>query len=443
MNTSRLKTLVLFTYGACNLNCRYCTIDKNPALKDVDDYLKLSFLRDDYFDRILEYFPANQLERIEAWGGEPSLGLDRIYPLLDKIIKHYPNFNLFFFSTNFAYEGWVEKVLDFANFFSRFPLRKFTIEIQLSCDGPEYINDASRGLNTTKNCLKNYNKLLDILKNTDALPSNVYINFFPKQTLDLETIRLLQDEKTVYEYYKFFEDNFYEPAMNIKNVAFFNGVPNTAVPSPVTKEDGEKFANFCRICSDINKSKKMKYYDNVLPFKKHEPICPLSNTYAGGSFGCGTAEENISLLPDNLFCICHLGFMEIVEKYKQYRLNLAQDKNKVISFNNFLNETKFKRCLTKEEYDKFSEAISYGTDQDSFNRIANMQNIIQLLGEANQIDSKYANPKQALLAAHQMTELTAYCINDSLITSNTITLTQNGIYKQLLNGAVDIITEGE
>lgn len=66
MNTSRLKTLVLFTYGACNLNCRYCTIDKNPALKDVDDYLKLSFLRDDYFDRILEYFPANQLERIEA-----------------------------------------------------------------------------------------------------------------------------------------------------------------------------------------------------------------------------------------------------------------------------------------------------------------------------------------------------------------------------------------
>lgn len=369
--------------------------------------------------------------------------MDRIYPLLDKIIKHYPNFNLFFFSTNFAYEGWVEKVLDFANFFSRFPLRKFTIEIQLSCDGPEYINDASRGLNTTKNCLKNYNKLLDILKNTDALPSNVYINFFPKQTLDLETIRLLQDEKTVYEYYKFFEDNFYEPAMNIKNVAFFNGVPNTAVPSPVTKEDGEKFANFCRICSDINKSKKMKYYDNVLPFKKHEPICPLSNTYAGGSFGCGTAEENISLLPDNLFCICHLGFMEIVEKYKQYRLNLAQDKNKVISFNNFLNETKFKRCLTKEEYDKFSEAISYGTDQDSFNRIANMQNIIQLLGEANQIDSKYANPKQALLAAHQMTELTAYCINDSLITSNTITLTQNGIYKQLLNGAVDIITEGE
>ena len=54
-----------------------------------------------------------------------------------------------------------------------------------------------------------------------------------------------------------------------------------------------------------------------------------------------------------------------------------------------------KKCLSKEEYDKFSEAMRYGTHSATFNRIANMQSIIQLLGEANQIDDNYADPEKA------------------------------------------------
>ena len=39
-------SLVLYTTAVCNLNCRYCFIDKNPALKQIDDYLDKSFLAD-------------------------------------------------------------------------------------------------------------------------------------------------------------------------------------------------------------------------------------------------------------------------------------------------------------------------------------------------------------------------------------------------------------
>ena len=37
------NNLILFSYAMCNLNCIYCTIDKNKYLKEVDDILKDSF----------------------------------------------------------------------------------------------------------------------------------------------------------------------------------------------------------------------------------------------------------------------------------------------------------------------------------------------------------------------------------------------------------------
>ena len=60
--------ITLYSYGMCNLNCRYCTIDKNPALKEVDDYLKKSFENSDsYFQRILKYCPdPKQIKKVET-----------------------------------------------------------------------------------------------------------------------------------------------------------------------------------------------------------------------------------------------------------------------------------------------------------------------------------------------------------------------------------------
>lgn len=51
------ETAVFFTCGICNLNCRYCNIDKNPILKDIDQILEESFKDDYYFNRVKKYFP--------------------------------------------------------------------------------------------------------------------------------------------------------------------------------------------------------------------------------------------------------------------------------------------------------------------------------------------------------------------------------------------------
>lgn len=37
---SNRNTAVVYPCGICNLNCRYCTIDKNPALLDIDKELE-------------------------------------------------------------------------------------------------------------------------------------------------------------------------------------------------------------------------------------------------------------------------------------------------------------------------------------------------------------------------------------------------------------------
>ena len=43
-------TAIFYTYGMCNLNCRYCGIDKNPVLKEIDIALEKSFEGDYYFE---------------------------------------------------------------------------------------------------------------------------------------------------------------------------------------------------------------------------------------------------------------------------------------------------------------------------------------------------------------------------------------------------------
>ena len=79
------RSLTVFSYGMCNLNCKYCAIDKNKYLKQVDDILKQSFIdyKEEYTNRILKWFPKYALEDVQTWGGEPLTKIERIFPLLE------------------------------------------------------------------------------------------------------------------------------------------------------------------------------------------------------------------------------------------------------------------------------------------------------------------------------------------------------------------------
>jgi hypothetical protein len=110
------------------------------------------------------------------------------------------------------------------------------------------------------------------------LPDNIDLHIFFKPTLDNTSIRKLNTKEKIIDYYKFFE-KWYEKlfSLKMKNVHPSCSIPNTAVPSPVTKEDGILFAKLIENCIEIEKENKEKHY-----FQFYQRITP----YATGHDCC-------------------------------------------------------------------------------------------------------------------------------------------------------------
>lgn len=239
--------------------------------------------------------------------------MDRIYDLLDLIVDYYPYFDQMYSSTNFSFPTWNDQVFGLFDRFKKWPYRDFHYCLQLSCDGPEYINDAGRGKGTTKRCIENFNKFVEFLKE-GRLPENVILFCTVKPTLDNETTRALCDKQKLIEYYQFFEDTFVRPIkkLNLPNVDICTPVPNTAVPSPVTVEEGRMFAEFVKLCREIEwenntqNARYFQYYYEITPFASDITQDKLTYNYPHNH--CGTGTQIVSFLPQGMYAACHEGF---------------------------------------------------------------------------------------------------------------------------------------
>ena len=443
---SNRDTAIFYTCGICNLNCHYCQIDKNPVLLDIDKALEESFKGDYYFNRVKEYFPRkDQLRRIETWGGEPFLHMDRIYPLIHKLISYYPFFDELFSSTNFSFDGWIDQFFGLMDCLAQYPERKFKYTLQLSVDGPEYINDASRGQGVTKKCLHNFHKLVDLL-DEHRLENNNELQITTKGKLDSLSIQKLLTKDALIEYYQFIENNYIEPIqqLNLRNIVIRPYVPNTAVPAPVTKQDGKDFAQLCRLCREIEHENEIqryfKYYQYITPFD--EPAANNGITYSSSECShCGTGANMLGFLPNNMMSTCHEGFVQFVGKYKE----LAAQKdttNNVITFDNFIMEQKVPMCTSDEGYCEHERKMGFYT-QNSSARLVSTTAMIIALAMADQIDSIYLDEANALKAALFVSRSTAWCIKDNYNTTGSFAMQPVGLYKLLLNGALQEIQRKE
>lgn len=441
------STAILYTCGVCNLQCRYCGIDKNPVLKTIDEALEKSFEGDYYINRLKEYFGKGQLKSIETWGGEPFLHMDRIYPLINQVIEYFPYFNNMYSSTNFSYPQWIDQVFGLFDQFGKYPHRDFHYCLQLSCDGPEYINDAGRGQGVTKRCLENFNKLVEELKN-NRLPENVYLTITLKGTLDNDSIRKLCDKQKLIEYFQFYENNFIDKIRSLNNdhIFMFTDIPNTAVPSPVTVEEGKIFAELCRLCREIEQEnrnlKYFKYYEIITPFTSS--ICQNCLTYRYNYHTCGTGNSMVGFLPDNMLSTCHEGFTEFVEEYKKLAATSSRDMTSTITFDRFLADRGTKFCVDDEGYQEHERQMGLYNPEGTTARLATITNQILILAMAGQIEECYQDQSNALKAAIFIQSHTSYCIKDNYNKTGSISNVPIGTLKLLLNGAMKYIQgEGE
>ena len=387
------------------------------------------------------YKIENMLKSFETWGGEPFLKMERIYPLIHKLIEEYPYFTNGYSSTNFSYPSWTDKFFGLMDCFGDYPYKDFSYCLQLSIDGPEYINDAGRGEGVTERCLKNFQKLVELLKE-GRLPKNVNLTISLKGTLDNATFQELCNKQKIIEYYKFYEDNFIGPIreLNLPNVWIGCGIPNTAVPSPVTVEEGKKFATLVKMCRELEEENRQrrifKYYDVITPFTGD-----ISQTWLGYQYGyhnCGTGHSSIGLLPDNMVSTCHEGFTQMVEEYEKLA---AADTNEhsTITFDNFRSEQAISLCCTDEEYYNHHYKMSLQNKDNATARLATNVTMIIGLALAGEIDEIYASEENALKAAIFMQSHTSYCIKDNYNKTGSYTLQPVGLYKLLLNGAMEWI----
>ena len=437
-------TAVFYTCGTCNLNCRYCHIDKNPVLVEIDKKLEESFKGDYYFNRVKAYFPKPYMLRtVETWGGEPFLHMDRLHDLVRKLIKEYPYFDSMYSSTNFSYSTWLDQFFGLMDVLGEFPDRYFKYTLQLSIDGPTEINDYNRGKGVTERCLKNYNSLVEAIKN-GRLPKNITLVITMKGTLDLDNIKNLQTKTAIIDYYKFLEDNYMAPIRELNNPSVFvaHCVPNTAVPSPVTVADGKLFANFCKLCREIEEENQIqpcfKYYVSITPFSTKMSCVDCNSSYKGPLYGCGSGTSVLGFLPNDIVTACHEGFIEVVDKYKEYATQ-RNTEDLVIDFNRFINDNKVQLSLTDEQYQLHEKKMSYLLPVDATAQLASSTVQIMALAIAKQIDEKYLDEDTARMAAQYFQNCCSFCIKDNYNQTGTYTLFHNGLYKLLLNGALDYI----
>lgn len=435
-------TAVVYPTGVCNLNCRYCGINKNPALKEIDEKLGESFKGDYYFNQIKKYFPRKDLlQSMETWGGEPFIHMDRIHNLVRQLINYYPYFNSMFSSTNFSYDSWIDQFFGLMDIFGEYPYRKFNYCLQLSVDGPTEINDAGRGKGVTEKCLKVFNKFVEELKN-NRLPKNIDLALCQKGTLDCDTTRTLIDKQKIIEYFKFYEDNYIDPIiqLNMDNVHTGYGIPNTAVPSPVTVEDGKIFAQFVKLCREIEKENLEKHY-----FKYYKEITPYSNnitqntlTLKYGYHTCGTGTGIIGFLPNNMLSTCHEGFTQMVENYEKYN---ALDKNeqKSITFDKFVDEQATSLCISEKKYEDFIYKMQTYCKDNATAYLATSAAMITALAMAGQVEECFLNEENAIRGAIFIQSHTSYCIKDNYNKTGSYTTMPVGLYKLLLNGAMQHI----
>ena len=437
------QNLVLYTSAICNLNCEYCYIDKNPALKKIDNILDESFKDDYYFNFTKEMFPDPfQLKKIEFWGGEPSIGLNRTHNTIKSLIEYYPHLKIFMMSTNFTLDDFIDNFNAFLQVLASYPTRKFEFHLQLSIDGPKHLNDKSRGLGTTEKFFNNYIKLLNL-----SIPKNVTLISFFKPTLSNNSIRLLQTKQAVIEYYKFFDELITIAKIKQNNTSNYLtriSIPNTAVPSPHTTEDGKLFANFCKICNEIENDGLNKYFnfytDTIMPFKGSLNKKNISYKNCGA---CGSGYCVLGLLPDRMVSTCHNGFVDLISDYK-----LACESKQFMNIENVLEQGFFevrnsRTALTVEKYKDFESYMLNLYNQNSTAKNGNCVNIIQTLAYSGQIDKKYQNIKNALYAAEFINNNFAYCIRDNINSTGCLELPPLGAFRLLLNGALEEIVKDE
>ena len=379
----------------CNLNCTYCVINKDLPYEDKINLENeiIDFLKYELNNRLSsDYFDYSNVEGLDFWGGEPTLGFGLLakedthilYDILQKLRKVHT----LFFSTNLTHPKVVNYIQMLINVLGLFPKRQFSLDIQLSCDGVKEINDANRGYGVTDKILKNLKRISGL-----EVPQNIKVSFFTKPTISISNIDWYADFNNVKLFYTFFKENFYDVLKPYFNINISS--PNCESPAEYTKEIGITFSKVVENFINLNHSDYPfpiypPYYNKMLKIHNKDRFTSKIIPLQGGF--CGQCHNSIILLPKGQFSLCHRMIHDFYPKYHQYRI---KSQNPM-----FLNMDKAENIIGDTEFykNKMNLVTEY-YDNASLDIFASTYNYCKILLQSGMISSIYKNNDE-LLKSH-------------------------------------------
>lgn len=313
--------LSLYFSSDCNMACKYCQINKHkPCMAANNLIIREKMASGEFAQNIIKRFAPikDKITDISLWGMEPTINADlfraAVFPLLDE----YTNVTGIMFSTN-SWLGY-DRIYEFIHALDEYNVehnRNLKLDLQISLDGPAWINDASRRKGTTANTLQ---VIRDVVT---RLPQDISINIYmhTKPTLDVLFMReLVADNDKLLEWYHFFDDIQDEALMLNTNphlVVDMAQTPTLVNPGAHTQEDGRTLAAFIRALRAIDVT-QFKHYKHPLIYQPLRGLLDTmgSTTYSSAAhWGCcsaGRYTANVDM--DGELFSCHglfsYGYMQ-------------------------------------------------------------------------------------------------------------------------------------
>lgn len=437
----------VFTTALCNLNCAYCYIckDTNGNLKQIDNDIAKDFEEDKYIKQILAYGNdiSNTLDAITLWGGEPFLHAERFYSRLDKWFQAFPNLMKLDTSTNFTIPNQYKIIEHLLQEIDRQPFKGvFQVDLQISIDGYEEMNEFSRGPGVTKRFLENFRGLCNITYNKERI--HLYVH--TKPTLAKSTFHYLDSVEKCERWFEFFDKEMYQPYLDA-NQPFQLGLClyNCAAPTEWTKEDGIEFAQIMRNMQQVDRSKykAWKYHDTGVPIAGAMAHLAAANKTihygqkrCGGS--CGSFSSSIVPIPHDRYTMCHRG---LFDAYVDYCNNVSQrDELNGLSSAYFNPRNSQEWIYTLEEFTKMSNVMRDVIECPSQFIYSDWVINIREFAKAGVIDKKWEDINLINQIMPYFME-NSYCMQDAFIfTGSWITMPSLEL-PLLFNGAMDVALE--
>lgn len=322
-----VRALTLFVSGSCNLNCSYCYIHKNPALKIIDKEIRDAWETGEYLKTVKKVFDKmhaslDKVGTISLWGGESTLHLKSVNSQLEDLYSLCPNINNIGFSSNFmcGLDGTIEFVKKI-NEVAKVPQR---IWLQQSIDGPDGILTERGHSGNWKTYKENYKKLAQFFNNTTLKNINtISINMKPTVDKDLY-LDYFTKEDNLYNYIKYLDETYTELRQLFTNskINFGISLPKPSTPMSYSTEDAVKLkqimGNWLPTVRRYAASKSDSVFSGLLrhlfafipTYERNVPIYPSTPP------GCFKNINEFAILPDGTLTDCTSNYMLGREDYE-------------------------------------------------------------------------------------------------------------------------------